>query len=122
MQNLTRLFIFLFSSILFSQQPSNSNFQRNASMNFKVFGIISDSETGEPLEYATISIKSKNNPEKGHKTIRTDLIESPIGIAYRRTEWQKSGSTRFRMIQKSCFGFKITRIPILGRGEQEPRS
>ena len=64
MQNLTRLFIFLFSSILFSQQPSNSNFQRNASMNFKVFGIISDSETGEPLEYATISIKSKNNPEK----------------------------------------------------------
>ena len=33
-------------------------------MNFKVFGIISDSETGEPLEYATISIKSKNNPEK----------------------------------------------------------
>ena len=64
MQNLTRLFIFLFSSLLFSQQPSNSNFQRNASMNFKVFGIISDSETGEPLEYATISIKSKNNPEK----------------------------------------------------------
>ena len=64
MQNLTRLFIFLFSSLLFSQQPSNSNFQRNASMNFKVFGIVSDSETGEPLEYATISIKSKNNPEK----------------------------------------------------------
>ena len=64
MQNFTRLFIFLFSSLLFSQQPSNSNFQRNASMNFKVFGIISDSETGEPLEYATISIKSKNNPEK----------------------------------------------------------
>ena len=64
MQNLTRLFIFLFSSILFSQQPSNSNFQRNASINFKVFGIVSDSETGEPLEYATISIKSKNNPEK----------------------------------------------------------
>ena len=64
MQNFTRLFIFLFSSLLFSQQPSNSNFQRNASMNFKVFGIVSDSETGEPLEYATISIKSKNNPEK----------------------------------------------------------
>ena len=64
MQNLTRLFIFLFSSLLFSQQPSNSNFQRNASKNFKVFGIVSDSETGEPLEYATISIKSKNNPEK----------------------------------------------------------
>ena len=64
MQNLTRLFIFLFTSLLFSQQPSNSNFQRNASMNFKVFGIVSDSETGEPLEYATISIKSKNNPEK----------------------------------------------------------
>ena len=64
MQNFIRLFIFLFSSLLFSQQPSNSNFQRNANMNFKVFGIVSDSETGEPLEYATISIKSKNNPEK----------------------------------------------------------
>ncbi|GIR99783.1 MAG: hypothetical protein CM15mP102_06040 [Flavobacteriales bacterium] len=64
MQNHTRLFIFLFSSLLFSQQPSNSNFQRNASINFKVFGIVSDSETGEPLEYATIAIKSKNNPEK----------------------------------------------------------
>tara|TARA_Y100000766_G_C18796074_1_gene550653 strand:- start:474 stop:716 length:243 start_codon:yes stop_codon:yes gene_type:complete len=62
MQNLIRLFIFLFSSLLFSQQPSNSNFQRNASINFKVFGIVSDSETGEPLEYATIAIKSKNNP------------------------------------------------------------
>ena len=33
-------------------------------MSFKVFGIVSDSETGEPLEYATISIKSINNPEK----------------------------------------------------------
>jgi len=33
-------------------------------MNFKVLGIVSDSETGEPLEYATISIISKNNPEK----------------------------------------------------------
>ena len=33
-------------------------------MNFKVFGIVSDSETEEPLEYATISIKSKNNSEK----------------------------------------------------------
>ena len=33
-------------------------------MIFKIFGIVSDSETGEPLEYATISIKSKNNPEK----------------------------------------------------------
>ena len=64
MQNFTRLFIFLFSSLLFSQQPSNSSSQRYASMNFKVFGIVSDSETGEPLEYATISIKSKNNPEK----------------------------------------------------------
>ena len=64
MQNFTRLFIFLFSSLLFSQQPSNSSSQRYASMNFNVFGIVSDSETGEPLEYATISIKSKNNPEK----------------------------------------------------------
>ena len=33
-------------------------------MNFKIFGIVSDSETGEPLEYATISIKSKDKPEK----------------------------------------------------------
>ena len=64
MQNLSGLFIFLFSSLLLSQQPSNSNFQGYANMNFKVFGIVSDSETEEPLEYATISIKSKNNPEK----------------------------------------------------------
>ena len=64
MQSLTKLFIFLFSSLLFSQQPSNRNFQGYASTNFKVFGIVSDSETREPLEYATISIKSKNNPEK----------------------------------------------------------
>ena len=33
-------------------------------MNFKVFGIVLDSETEEPLEYATISIKSKKNSEK----------------------------------------------------------
>tara|TARA_B100000886_G_scaffold284769_1_gene209150 strand:+ start:635 stop:3049 length:2415 start_codon:yes stop_codon:yes gene_type:complete len=33
-------------------------------MNFKVFGIVSDLETEEPLEYATISIKSINDPEK----------------------------------------------------------
>ena len=64
MQNLSRLFIFLFSSFLLSQQPSDSDFQGYASMNFKVFGIVSDSETKEPLEYATISIKSKNNSEK----------------------------------------------------------
>ena len=64
MQNLTRLFIFLFSSLLFSQQPGTSNTKVNASVSLKVFGIVSDSETGEPLEYATISIKSKNNPEK----------------------------------------------------------
>jgi len=64
MQRFFNLFIFLFSSLLFSQQPSNRNFQGYASTNFKVFGIVSDSETREPLEYATISIKSKNNPEK----------------------------------------------------------
>ena len=64
MQNFTRLFIFLFSSLLFSQQPSNSNTPGYSSMNFKVFGIVSDLETEEPLEYATISIKSINDPEK----------------------------------------------------------
>ena len=64
MKNLIRLFFFLFSSLLFSQQSGNSNFQGYANMNFKVLGIVSDSETGEPLEYATISIISKNNPEK----------------------------------------------------------
>ena len=64
MQYLSRLFIFLFSSFLFSQQPSKSDFQGYPSMNFKVFGIVLDSETEEPLEYATISIKSKKNSEK----------------------------------------------------------
>ena len=64
MQNLLRLLPLLFTSLLFSQQPSNGNPQDYANMNFKVSGIVSDSETSEPLEYATISIISKNNPEK----------------------------------------------------------
>ena len=33
-------------------------------MNFKVSGLVIDSETSEPLEYATISLKAKNNPDK----------------------------------------------------------
>ncbi len=64
MQNFTIIFYFLFSSLLFSQQNSGGNFQGYANMNFKVSGLVIDSETSEPLEYATISLKAKNNPDK----------------------------------------------------------
>ena len=58
------LFLLLSSFSLFSQQNSGGNYQGYANMNFKVSGLVIDSETSEPLEYATISLKAKNNPEK----------------------------------------------------------
>ena len=58
------LFLLLASFSLFSQQNSGGNYQGYANMNFKVSGIVIDSETSEPLEYATISLKAKNNPDK----------------------------------------------------------
>ena len=58
------LFLLLTSFSLFSQQNSGGNFQGYANMNFKVSGLVIDSETSEPLEYATISLKAKNNPDK----------------------------------------------------------
>ncbi len=62
--NKVYLFLLLTSFSLFSQQNSGGNFQGYANMNFKVSGLVIDSETSEPLEYATISLKAKNNPDK----------------------------------------------------------
>ena len=62
--NKVYLFLLLTSFYLFSQQNSGGNFQGYANMNFKVSGLVIDSETSEPLEYATISLKAKNNPDK----------------------------------------------------------
>ena len=58
------LFLVFTSFSLFSQQNSGRNFQGYANINFKVSGLVIDSETLEPLEYATISLKAKNNPDK----------------------------------------------------------
>ena len=62
--NKVYLFLLLTSFSLSSQQNSRDNFQGYANMNFKVSGLVIDSETSEPLEYATISLKAKNNPDK----------------------------------------------------------
>ena len=62
--NKVYLFLLLTSFSLFSQQNNGGNFQGYANMNFKVSGLVIDSETSEPLEYATISLKAKNNPDK----------------------------------------------------------
>tara|TARA_B100000475_G_scaffold72042_1_gene51733 strand:+ start:1544 stop:4045 length:2502 start_codon:yes stop_codon:yes gene_type:complete len=62
--NKVYLFLLLTPFSLFSQQNSGGNFQGYANMNFKISGLVIDSETSEPLEYATISLKAKNNPDK----------------------------------------------------------
>ena len=62
--NKVYLFLLLTSFSLFSQQNNGGNIQGYANMNFKVSGLVIDSETSEPLEYATISLKAKNNPDK----------------------------------------------------------
>ena len=62
--NKVYLLLLLTSFSLFSQQNNGGNIQGYANMNFKVSGLVIDSETSEPLEYATISLKAKNNPDK----------------------------------------------------------
>ena len=63
---MNRLFLLLFivSFPLLSQQSNDKNYQGYANMSFKVYGQVIDSETSEPLEYATISLQAKNNPDK----------------------------------------------------------
>ena len=63
---MNRLFLLLIivSFPLLSQQSNDKNYQGYADMSFKVYGQVIDSETSEPLEYATISLQAKNNPDK----------------------------------------------------------
>ena len=60
MKNCYTLLLLIFTSYLFSQQGSG-NYQQYANLEFSVSGIVSDSETNEPLEYATISLTSKRD-------------------------------------------------------------
>ena len=48
---------------LFSQN-NNQNIKQLQSITFSVSGIVTDSETAEPLEYATISLKHKKLTDK----------------------------------------------------------
>jgi hypothetical protein len=63
MKNLFKLFLILFSSSLFSQQTGGGNYQQFQNMRFNVSGLVVDSETDEFLEYATITLKNKRNPD-----------------------------------------------------------
>lgn len=57
------LLLIAFSSFLFSQQSGGNNYQQFQNMTFNISGIVIDSETSEPLEYATVSLVNKRNPE-----------------------------------------------------------
>ena len=64
MQKFFSLFLILFSISLFSQQTGGNINNQFQNMVFNVSGLVSDSDTDEPLEYATISIKNKRTPDK----------------------------------------------------------
>ena len=64
MKKLLNLFLILFSASLFSQQTGGVNYEQFQNMVFNVSGQVSDSDTDEPLEYATISLKNKRTPDK----------------------------------------------------------
>ena len=78
--NKVYLFLLLTSFSLFSQQNSGGNFQGYANMNFKVSGLVIDSETSEPLEYATISLKAKNNPDKVFGSITDEYGKFSVDV------------------------------------------
>ena len=84
MKNLFKLFLILFSTSLFSQQTGGGNYEQYQNMVFNVSGLVSDSDTDEPLEYATISLKNKRTPDKVFGGITgTDgkfSVEVPPGI------------------------------------------
>ena len=63
MKNLFKLFLILFTTSLFSQQTGGANYQQYQNMRFNVSGSVVDSETNEFLEYATVTLKNKRNPE-----------------------------------------------------------
>ena len=59
------LFVLLiFTSHTFSQEYTSEQRANFANMIFNVSGIVTDSETFEPLEYATISLQHKRLPDK----------------------------------------------------------
>ena len=64
MQKFFNLFLILSSVSLFSQQTGGNINKQFQNMVFNVSGLVSDSDTDEPLEYATISIKNKRTPDK----------------------------------------------------------
>ncbi len=64
MKKFFNLFLILFSASLFSQQTGGNNIQQFQNMVFNVSGLVSDSDTDEPLEYATISLKNNQIPDK----------------------------------------------------------
>tara|TARA_B100000131_G_scaffold94812_1_gene91757 strand:- start:180 stop:2684 length:2505 start_codon:yes stop_codon:yes gene_type:complete len=84
MKNLFKLFLILFSASLFSQQTGGGSYEQYQNMVFNVSGLVSDSDTDEPLEYATISLKNKRTPDKVFGGITgTDgkfSVEVPPGI------------------------------------------
>ena len=64
MQKFFSLFLILISISLFSQQTGGNINNQFGNMVFNVSGLVSDSDTDEPLEYASISIKNKRAPDK----------------------------------------------------------
>ena len=64
MKKFFNLFLILFSASLFSQQTGGNNNQQFQNMVFNVSGLVSDSDSDEPLEYATISLKNNQIPDK----------------------------------------------------------
>ena len=64
---MNRIYLFIlltFTSYTFSQEYTAEQRANFAKMIFNVSGIVTDSETSEPLEYATISLKHKRIPDK----------------------------------------------------------
>ena len=64
---MNKIFLFVlltFTSYTFSQEYTAEQRENFANMIFNVSGIVTDSETSEPLEYATISLEHKRIPDK----------------------------------------------------------
>ena len=64
MNKIYLFFLLTFTSYTFSQEYTAEQRANFAKMIFNVSGIVTDSETSEPLEYATISFKHKRIPDK----------------------------------------------------------
>ena len=64
---MNRIYLYVlltFTSYTFSQEYTAEQRANFANMIFNVSGIVTDSETSEPLEYATISLEHKRIPDK----------------------------------------------------------